>query len=137
MNVFALLMSLFAILASVIIVYFQYYYRQRITRDTKWLSLLRLITIFCIFLILINPKFESSSTEIVKPKLFLLSDNSSSIAHNKVEDELRNLLRNIRDDQDLNKRFDLSSFRFGNNLSADTVMDFNDEQTNIDRKSVV
>ena len=131
MNAFALLMSLIAVLATVIIVYFQYYYRQKITRDSVLLSFFRFVSILCILLILIKPKFESSSTVIVKPKLFVLSDNSSSIAHNKVEDQLRILVGNIQDDEDLHKRFDLSSFRFGNNLSADTVMDFNDEQTNI------
>ena len=131
MNAFALLMSLFAVLASVIIVYFQYYHRQKISADTRLLSFLRFISILSILLILINPKFERSSTEIVKPKLFILSDNSSSIAHNDAEKELRYLLQTIQNDKELTDRFTTSSFIFSDQLSNDTAMGFTGEQTNI------
>ena len=73
----SLFMSVLAFLIAALIVYYQYYYKQKISNDSKILSILRFISLFGILILLINPKFEQNYSEVQKPNLLLGIDNSS------------------------------------------------------------
>ncbi len=131
MNTSGLLLSLMAVLFSVILVYYQYYYRQKPTKDSKIFSLLRFISVFGILILLINPQFETRSIELQKPNLFLTADNSASIGHSGLGSVLRNVRQLFLEDKELNDRFDLSYFSFGASISTDTLLHFDEDQTNL------
>lgn len=131
MNAMSIFMSVLAFLVAAIIVYYQYYYKQKISTDSKVLSILRFISLFCILLLLINPKFEQNYSENQKPGLFLAVDNSSSIAHSEREGMVRALRQLFLDDHELNDRFDIEVFRFGSGVSTDTSLSFNEQQTDV------
>lgn len=131
MNALNLFLSVLAILIAGLIVYFQYYHKQKISFDIKLLSFLRFVSIFFILILLINPKFEQNYSEIHKPSLLIGVDNSLSIAHLDREDELRDLRQFFLKDKDLNNRFDIGLYKFGSGISIDTLLSFEESQTDI------
>jgi hypothetical protein len=128
LNVF---LSMLAVLLAGLIVYFQYYYRQKVSKDTRLLSLLRFVTLLGMLLLLINPGFVQTELEVIKPKLLLAVDNSESIAHSGSEKTVRQLVEDFESDEELQRRFEMNRFQFGERLSSDTSLGFNETQTNI------
>ncbi len=123
---------LLAFLLSALIVYFQYIYRNRKTsRLTYILSFLRFLSIFALFILILNLKINRNVTEVVKPKLILLADNSSSVKYKKQDSLSRRLLYNLSSDKDLNKRFDIRIFTFGKDLNSDKSLSFDETETNV------
>ena len=133
MDALNIFLSILAVVIAGLIVYYQYYYKQKLSQDSKILSLFRFVTLFGILMLLINPKFIQHSTEIIKPNLMLAVDNSESIAHSGSEEIVRQLVNNFNTDRELNERFDMNSFQFGERLSADTLLNFEETQSNIYR----
>ena len=127
----SIFMSVLAFLIAAFIVYYQYYYKQKINTDTKVLSVLRFVSLFCILILLINPEFEQNYVEVQKPSLFLGIDNSRSIAHSDRGEQLKGLRDSFLNDEELNNRFDLSVLRFGSGVSTDTTLNFTEHQTDI------
>ncbi len=120
-----------AVVFSVVLVYYQYYYRQKPTKDSKAFSFLRLISVLGILMLLINPQFESKRIELQKPHLFLTADNSASISHSGFSKILRDVRQLFLKDKELNERFDLSNFSFGATISTDTLLQFDRDHSNL------
>ncbi len=131
MNTLSLFLSIMALLLAGMVVYYQYFFKQKITRDSRILAMLRFVSILGVLLLLINPKFEQKITEIYKPKLLLGIDNSASILHTASTDELISLRQLFLKDAELNNRFEMSDFLFGSGLDVDTLLNFEEQQTNI------
>jgi len=131
MDALNIFLSILAVVIAGLIVYYQYYYKQKVSQDSKILSLFRFVTFFGILMLLINPEFIQNSTEIIKPNLMLAVDNSESIAHSGSEEIVRQLVDDFNTDRELNKRFDMISFQFGERLSSDTLLNFEETQSNI------
>jgi len=131
MDALNIFLSILAVVIAGLIVYYQYYYKQKLSQDSKILSLFRFVTFFGILMLLINPVFVQNSTEIIKPNLMLAIDNSESIAHSGSEEIVRQLIDDFKTDGELNKRFDINSFQFGVRLSSDTLLNFEETQSNI------
>ena len=131
MNTLSLLLSIMALLLAGLVVYYQYFFRQQATQDSKILALLRFVSILGVLVLLINPKFEQKTTEVFKPKLLLGIDNSVSILHTESAGELRSVKQQFLKDAALNNRFDISAFLFGSGLSTDSLLNFKEQQTNI------
>ena len=131
MNTLSLLLSIMALLLAGLLVYYQYFFKQKVTQDSRVLALLRFVSVFGVLVLLINPKFEHKTTEVFKPKLLLGIDNSASILHIESAEELKSVKQNFLNDADLNNRFDMSLFLFGSGLSTDSLLNFREQQTNI------
>ena len=131
MNALNLFLSVLAFLIAGLIVYYQYYYKQKISTDTKVLSVLRFISLFCILILLMSPKFEQNYSENKKPGLLLGIDNSMSIAHSQREESVKELRQLFLEDPELDDRFELKFFRFGSGVSTDTSLSFKEQQTDI------
>ncbi|WP_027075933.1 vWA domain-containing protein [Maribacter antarcticus] len=119
-----------AAILSVVVVYFQYYFRGKHKGRLRiLLSVLRYIGIFGILLLLINPKFSKVNYILQKPNLALLIDNSSSIQDSgkKVKDIVSALINH----PELSDRFDITSYQFGKSLRPLDSLSFLDVQTNI------
>ncbi len=131
MNALSLFLSVVAFLIAGLLIYFQYYHKQKISTDIKVLSMLRFISLFSVLILLINPKFEQKYSEIQKPVLLLGADNSESIAYSGRKEKLKKIRQLFLKDQDLNNRFEIEAFKFGSGISTDTVLSFDEHQTDI------
>lgn len=114
------------------LVYFQYYFKGRQQGRTRIvLSFLRFVGVFCILLILINPKFSKVSYRIEKPNLVILVDNSSSLQGNG--ELVKQLVGNFQTNADLSDRFKIESYLLGEKLRALDSLTFTDALTNIQK----
>lgn len=120
-----------ALLLAGLIVYYQYFYKKKPTRDSAILAFLRFVSVLGVLVLLINPKFEQKVSEVVKPKLLLGTDNSASIIHSNSSEKLKDVRQQFLMDAELHQRFDMSDYLFGSGIDADTLLSFKEEQTNI------
>ena len=120
-----------AFIAASLFVYFQYFFREKQTKSTLYLAALRFLSIFGILLLLINPKIEKKEYTIVKPKLLVAVDNSSSIKFTENEKMLENSLGLLKKNTSLQEKFDIDYFTFGNVVESNTKLTFEENQTNI------
>lgn len=119
--------------ASFALALFMYGYKTKYNRRLSWLfGVLRFVTLFALFLLLINPKFTSKSFTLEKPKLPVLVDVSSSISSLGGDISVTEFVNNIKNNDDLYEKFDISFYGFGDNFSTLDSVSFNDKQTNID-----
>jgi len=131
MQMLTVFLILLAFIVALLLVYFQYFFREKNYKSRWILTFLRFISIFSILVLLINPKFEKKSFVIVKPKLLVAVDNSSSIAFAKQDSLVKNLVNLIKTNKQLSKKFDLEYFTFGSDLKNNTNFNFDESQTNI------
>ena len=126
---------LYIILAGMIALgaalFFYFYKAKRSGRIQVLLSILRFISLFAVLLLLINPTFKQTTYTTLKPKLVLAVDNSQSIKHLGYGDQLKNTLKSLQDNAELNKRFDVDTYTFGSELKANDSIDFSETKTNI------
>ncbi len=94
--------------------------------------LLRFVTLFSILLLIINPKFDNTTFYKEKPNLILAVDNSSSIKYLKQDGNVLRLLKTIKENKELNTKFDITTYTFGNTLKATDSITFSEQETNID-----
>lgn len=125
---------LYIILSGIIalsLALFQYIYKS--TKRTKVqivLGFLRFVTLFSVFLLLINPKFDKSSYVDEKPNLLIAVDNSESVKYLEQDHNTRDLVEKLKQDKTLNERFNLEFFSFGKEIKALDTLSFNEKQTN-------
>lgn len=121
-----------AVFIALFIAVFQYVYKSKNEGQLKyWLSFFRFLSIFSILLLLINPAIKKNNVEIVKPNLLVAIDNSSSIHFNKNNKEVINLVESIKGDNELNNKFSIKYFSFGNVLEPLDSLNFSKNQTNL------
>ncbi|UCD60190.1 MAG: VWA domain-containing protein [Flavobacteriaceae bacterium] len=132
MQIQTVLLILLAAILAVVLVIYQYHYK---TRDRGLLnitlSFLRFIALFCVFLLLINPKITKDQYSLEKTNLIILSDNSSSISQVKDAEQLRGVKDQIKNNTDIKERFSISEFTFGTALNTSDSLSFTEKATNI------
>lgn len=126
------LLLLLALLGSIGLSYFQYIFKVK-NRDRKtWiLFVLRTFGILSLLVLLVNPKFEVASYEIVKPQLSVLVDNSASIRYLQQDKAANNLVENLMKDASLGEKFSMHLYTFGDDLSLSDSLTFTASETNI------
>ncbi|MEZ4796654.1 MAG: VWA domain-containing protein [Flavobacteriaceae bacterium] len=130
-----LVLIIIAGISALFIALFQYAYKAKKHKLNTVFIFLRCITIFAILLLIINPKFEKTSYFNVKPNLVIAVDNTQSINHLEQTDSALSLLRSIESNSELNQKFNLSFFEFGNELNTTSIdsLSFSKTQTNISK----
>ncbi|WKK64660.1 hypothetical protein [Lutimonas zeaxanthinifaciens] len=131
MNFTSIILSVLALILSALIVFYQYFFNNNTKRKLWVMAALRFVAILAAMLLLINPGVEKSIRKIEKPKLFLAIDNSASMNRPKVDEQLKKFSNNLYEDADLKNRFEVSTFLFGEGLTADSLWNFKEGQTNI------
>ncbi len=127
-----LLLVLVAALLAIGLTFFQYHFSvKRKARISFLLSFLRFLSSFGILLLLINPKFESTTYTIEKPNLVVLVDNSSSMKTAK--NEVVAQIQQLRENNEIKDRFTVSEYIFGDNLKELDSLTFTEKNTNISR----
>ncbi|SCY03101.1 hypothetical protein SAMN05192588_0811 [Nonlabens sp. Hel1_33_55] len=122
-----------AVIAAIVVALIQYDYLFSSSKKNRkpWFAVLRAITVFCVLLLFISPKFESQSYKTIRPQLVLMTDNSQSIENLEASNPLEIDLEQIRTDPDLNERFEIVTYQFAEDISLSDSLNFNGTATNI------
>ncbi len=121
-----------AAITALLLALFQYIYKSKLKSNLKYvLTALRAISIFGILLLLINPKFESFTYFDEKPTLVVAVDNSESISYLKQDESANQILNSLRDNLDLNKRFNIQTYSFGKSVTNLDRLNYDARQSNI------
>lgn len=122
-----------ALIAALGFAFFQYLYRSPRKRKEYIFFGLRALSIFLVFLLLINPKLRSTTYEIIKPSLVFLLDDSQSMTIADSSASFQQQLLDLQNDEELNERFDISSLSFGSDLQNNDSLNFDQESSDIDQ----
>ncbi|WGH75948.1 VWA domain-containing protein [Tenacibaculum tangerinum] len=126
-----------AVFISVAIAFFQYFYKvQRTPKVHILLFSLKALSLFFIGLLLINPKITTVETENIKPVLSVLVDNSLSTQFFKEENRVREVVSKIKNNQELQDKFNVQYFSFGKEVQTLDSLSFNEIQTDISKAIV-
>ena len=132
MEITTYLYILLAVIIALAIAAFQYFYKSKSrSKTTVFLAFLRFLALFSLLLLVINPTIESQLLETVKPKLLVAIDNSSSIKFLKNDVQVNETLQTIKEDNDLNKKFDVNYFAFAEETKELDTLGFKSNNTNI------
>lgn len=125
---------LFIILSGIIalsLALFQYWHRLKKKSIFNLLAFLRFLTIFAVLILLVNPKIEKETFYKEKPKLVIATDNSSSLSFLEQEENIKRVINNLKENQELNDKFDLNFFSFDEDLKMTDSLSFQGRQTNV------
>ena len=123
-----------AVLISVAIAFFQYFYKVNRTPKVHILLFsLKALSLFLIGLLLINPKITTLETENIKPVLSVLADNSLSTQFFKEEKKVQELISKVESNEELQDKFDVQYFSFGNDIKVLDSLSFAETQTDISK----
>ena len=126
------LLIFLAAISALGIAVFQYLKpKKERTKRSFMLALLRFVSIFGILLLLINPKFTNTSYVLEKSNLVLAVDNSQSINYFKSTDEVTAFVASIRENKNIQEKYNISTFTFGNTLKAQDTFSFSENQTDV------
>ena len=119
---------------ALLLALFQYGVNSKIKGKRRWiLSILRALTYFFLFMLLINPKFEKVSYYNEKPNLVIAVDNSESIAYLKQSQSTIDFVKALKSDKSLNAHFNLAFYSFGKTVQLSDSLSFDEKQTNMAR----
>ncbi|WP_179319877.1 vWA domain-containing protein [Winogradskyella helgolandensis] len=121
-----------AAITALLLALFQYLYKSKLKSNLKYvLTGLRTISIFCILLLLINPKFESFTYFDEKPTLVVAVDDSESVSYLKQDEKAREVVAALQTNSELKDRFDIQAYSFGKSVSTLDSLNFNERQSNL------
>jgi hypothetical protein len=107
--------------------------RKSMSKLSMLFSFLRFLTLFAILLLIINPSFNQIKTSIEKPNLVVAIDNSSSITHLKQNIKVLDFIKKLKSNKELQEKFNLNIYTFGESLNPSDSISFLEKQTNISK----
>ncbi|WP_286926965.1 hypothetical protein [Flavobacterium sp. UBA4197] len=114
--------------------FYQYLYKAgNRTKVYLFLALLRFITLFAIFVLLINPVISRKNYQDVKTPLPVIVDNSQSVKELRQDSLARILAKKIGENSALKDKYDVQLYTFDAGFNADGKLDFKGKQTHIDQ----
>ena len=132
METTTLLYTVFALLLSVLIAYFQYFHKNtKKAKENVLLFVLRTLSLFLLGLLLINPTIKKQEIENIKPFLSILVDNSQSTRYFQQENIVQHTLQKVKRSTRINEKFNVQLFSFGTSLNILDSLSFNEQYTNI------
>ncbi|WP_418501467.1 VWA domain-containing protein [Flagellimonas sp.] len=134
MELYTVFLIVLAAIIALGVVFFQYYYRNPRKGPLKIiLAALRFFALFCGLLLLINPKFVDNDYYLEKANLILMVDHSTSMKEATTENNLSEVLDKIKGNSELQDRFSIHGFGFGNALAQTDSIVFNQRNTDISK----
>ena len=134
MNLTTVLYIILAAIVALTVAVFHYFYKANSkSKIVVLLAFLRFLGVFCLLLLLINPKIETVQLETQKPSMPVVIDNSSSIKYLNKDAQVLNLVKSIQENIELNKKFDINYFSFNEDISNLDSLNFSNNNTNIKR----
>ena len=134
MSTQSILLIILAGIVALFLALFQYKYKTKSAlKDNALFIILRFITYFGVFLLLINPKFEYNSNYSVKPNLVIAVDNTQSISYLKQQDNAKSILSFLQNNSDLNEKFNLEIYSFSDQIQVLDALEFSKKQSKVCR----
>jgi len=109
--------------------WFHYFYNKALKKVNILLAFLRFSAIFTLLMLLFNPKIETTILHVEKPVLAVLVDNSSSVK--KQQKQVNSFINDLKVNKGIQRKFDVSYFKFGAALQELDSMSFSENETNI------
>ena len=133
MTTSTILLLILSVIIAAGLSFYQYLYKVKNQSKLYWfLAFLRFISLFSIFLLLINPIISRKITEIKKTPLPIVIDNSKSISELKATKEASELYRKISDNKAIAEKYDVQLFSFDDEFQSLEQLDFKGNQSHID-----
>jgi len=121
-----------AVFAALFIASFQYlFHKKEKSQLNYWLFFFRFLSVLSILILIINPQIEKKKSKILKPNLIVAVDNSSSIKYNFQDNSVESLISFFKKNKELNDRFSVDYYSFGDNLGVLDSLNFKEKQTNL------
>lgn len=128
-----ILLVLLSLLIAGGLSFFQYYYKAKSKSNLNLLlAFLRFVSLFGLFLLLINPIITRKTLEIIKPTLSIVVDNSESIKDLSADKKAVELYTALISNGELQEKFQIQSGRFDSDFQLAEKFDFKGTQTNLD-----
>ncbi|UGS22777.1 hypothetical protein [Flavobacterium channae] len=133
MTINTILLLILSVTVAVGLSFYQYLYKVKNQSKLYWfLAFLRFISLFSIFLLLINPIISRKTTEIKKTPLPIVVDNSKSISELRATEDASSLYKKIAENNAINEKYDVQLFSFDNEFNSLQSLDFKGKQSHID-----
>ena len=133
MTTSTILLLLLSVIIAAGLSFYQYLYKVKNQSKLYWfLAFLRFISLFSIFLLLINPIISRKITEIKKTPLPIVVDNSKSIYELKATKEASELYLKIAENKAITEKYDVQLFSFDDEFKSLEQLDFQGNQSHID-----
>jgi hypothetical protein len=133
MTTTTILFLLLSVIIAAGLSFYQYLYKVKNQSKLYWfLAFLRFISLFSIFLLLINPIISRKITEIKKTPLPIVVDNSKSISELKATKEAAELYLKITENKAITEKYDVQLFSFDDEFKSLEKLDFKGNQSHID-----
>jgi hypothetical protein len=122
-----------AAVVAALIALFQYGYigASKNTKRKPWFALLRFITVFCILLLFIAPRFDSKTYESLLPQLVIMVDNSKSMDYLEVSGTVQKDLELLQENDQLNSKFEIQSLQFSDVIQPLDSLSFDQSVTDL------
>lgn len=134
MQINIVLYIILALLLSFSVAFFQYFYKVKNKVKINYLLFsLKVMSLFLLILLLINPTIKKTEIQEVKPVLAILADNSKSISFFKERINLKNFLDEIKADKSIREKYDINEFAFGAELGNLDSLSFTDYETDVSK----
>ncbi len=118
--------SIIALLVAI----FQYFFKaKRRSKKTILFAFLRFLSVFIILLLLVNPEITIIKSNEQKPELKILVDQSQSIKHLKQQEQLKNIVPKIANNTEIQKKFEVFTYGFGEQITDSVTFNFKETQT--------
>lgn len=128
-----ILLLLLSVIIAAVLSFYQYLYKVKNQSKLYWfLAFLRFVSLFSIFLLLINPIISRKITEIKKTPLPIVVDNSKSISELKATKEASELYLKIAENKAIAEKYDVQLFSFAEEFQSLEKLDFKGNQSHID-----
>ena len=133
MTTSTILLLLLSVIIAAGLSFYQYSYKVKNQSKLYWfLAFLRFISLFSIFLLLINPIISRKITEIKKTPLPIVVDNSKSISELKATKEASELYLKITENKAITEKYDVQLFSFSEEFQSLEKLDFKGNQSHLD-----
>lgn len=133
MTISTILLLILSVIIAAGLSFYQYLYKVKNQSKLYWfLAFLRFVTLFSIFLLLINPIISRKITEIRKTPLPIVVDNSKSISELKATKEASELYLKIAENKAITEKYDVQLFSFAEEFQSLEKLDFKGNQSHID-----
>lgn len=133
MTTSTILLLILSVIIATGLSFYQYLYKVKNQSKLYWfLTFLRFVSFFSIFLLLINPIISRKITEIKKTPLPIVVDNSKSISELKATKEASELYLKIAENKAITEKYDVQLFSFAEEFQSLEKLDFKGNQSHID-----
>lgn len=128
----SILLLILIVCLSLGLSYFQYLLpTKKRSQNSLLFFALRFFTYLTLGVLLLNPKIENATTQIIKRNLIFLVDNSSSINQIGDSEQVETYFNTISTDEAIQEKFNIETYKFGETFAELDSLDFSEKQTKI------